>query len=164
MRNLLLGCAISVAILAGNIGIATAQALQEVFGTDTIELKSGQVRTFAFDQPVGRFSLSSEGIAQITPETDRTFTIQGIKPGQVLMTAYAQDGHVVHRSMVSVEQTRGLVKIYGHAEIKDYVGYYCTRNGCRADPDVGARPHSPLVSETQQKGSGENLTTTREPR
>src|SRR5436190_21653176 len=104
MRSLLIGCAISAAILAGH---AHAQAPREVLATDTIELRAEQARTFAFDEPVTKFTLSSEGVAQVIPETDRTFTIRALTPGRVLMTAYAQDGRVVHRSNIVVGQTEG---------------------------------------------------------
>ncbi|MET4320354.1 pilus assembly protein N-terminal domain-containing protein [Bradyrhizobium sp. RT5a] len=167
MRILLFG-AISAAIFAGNVGAANAQAApREVIGADTIDLRSGQTRTFTFDQPVSRFSLSAEGIAEIRPETDRTFTVRALGAGQVLMTAYAQDGHVVHRSYISVADAGRLVRVYGFdmKMTKDYVGFYCTDVGCgRADPDIGPKPYSTAISGTQGKGDGNSITTTREDR
>ncbi|WP_262049136.1 pilus assembly protein N-terminal domain-containing protein [Bradyrhizobium sp. Bra78] len=167
MRIFLFG-AISAAIFAGTIGMANAQsAPREVIGADTIEMRNGQTRTFTFEQPVTRFSVSAEGIAEIRPETDRTFTIRALSAGQVLMTAYAQDGHVVHRSYIAVADAGRLVRVYGFDMklTKDYVGFYCTDVGCgRADPDIGPKPYSTVISETQGKGDGNSATTTREVR
>ena len=111
---------------------------------------------------MNRFSLSIEDIAQVIPETDRVFTIRGLKAGRVMMTAYAADGQVVHRATVIVDQTQGLVKIY-RADVKDYIGFFCTSLSCgRADPDAKPLPYATSVSETQQRGDGNSVTTTQE--
>lgn len=164
MRSLLLGCAIGASLL---IGSANAQRAQEIFATDTIELRAGQARTFSFDQPVARVSLSTEGVAQVTPETDRVLNVRGLNPGEVLMTAYGPDGKVVHRSNISVGQTQNLVKLYGMSNgdntVKDFIGYLCTDTGCgRADPDKAPLPIS--TSETPNKGDGSSVSTSRENR
>ena len=72
--------AVTAAILAS---AGNAESPREIVSTDTIEIRTGQARTFMFDEAVSKFSVSAEGIAQITPETDRTFTVQGLSPGQV---------------------------------------------------------------------------------
>ena len=152
MRSLLIGCAIGAAILAGRV---QAQAPREIVATDTIEMRAEQARTFAFDEPVTKFTLSSEGVAQVIPETDRTFTVRALTSGRVLMTAYAPDGHVVHRSNIVVGPTEGLVKVYGHPEVKDFVGFYCSSAGCgRADPDKV--PVTASVQPAQQRNRGDN--------
>jgi hypothetical protein len=151
--------AVAAAILAS---AANAGPPREIAATDTIEIRTGQARTFMFDEAVSKFSVSAEGIAQITPETDRTFTVQGLSPGQVLMTAYAQDGKVVHRSNIVVDQAQGLVRIYGNSDGKDFIGYLCTEVGCgRADPDRVPLPDSTSTAETRQKGNAESVTTPR---
>ncbi|MBR0690074.1 pilus assembly protein N-terminal domain-containing protein [Bradyrhizobium manausense] len=161
MRYLLVCCAVSAAIVAG---FANAQAPRELVAADTIELRAEQTRTFAFDEPVTKFTLSSEGVAQVIPETDRTFTVRALTPGRVLMTAYAPDGHVVHRSNIVVGQTEGLVKIYGlkdakDSEAKDFLGFYCSNTGCgRADPDKIP------VSQTRQRSGGNSEATKDEQR
>ena len=153
MRGLLFSCAIGALMLAGFAQVR-AQAPREVVATDTIELRAEQARTFAFDEPVTKFTLSSDGIAQIIPETDRTFTVRALAPGRVLMTAYAPDGRVVHRSNIVVGQTEGFVKIYGDPEIKDFVGFYCSNSGCgRADPDKV--PYAVSVQQTKQRSGGD---------
>jgi len=158
MRSFLIGCALSAVILAG---YAQAQVPREITATDTIELRAEQARTFAFDEPVNKFNLSAEGVAQVIPETDRTFTVRGLAPGRVLMTAYAQDGHVVHRSNIVVGPTEGLIKIYGHPEIKDFLGYYCSTSGCgRADPDKV--PYTASATQAPQRNKG-GVDSTREP-
>ncbi|UVO39411.1 pilus assembly protein N-terminal domain-containing protein [Bradyrhizobium arachidis] len=132
-------------------GTASAQHMQEIVATETIELRAEQARTFTLDQPVNKFSLSVEDIAQVIPETDRVFTIRGLKAGRVMMTAYAADGQVVHRANVIVDQTQGLVKIY-RAEVKDYVGFFCTSLSCgRADPDAKPLPYGATPEAQQQQ-------------
>lgn len=156
--------AVAAAILAS---AGNAESPREIAAANTIELRTGQARTFMFDEAVSKFSVSAEGIAQITPETDRTFTVQGLSPGQVLMTAYSQDGKVVHRSNILVDEAQGLVRIYGKRdelghEAKDFVGYLCTEAGCgRADPDRVPLPESTSTAETRQKGNAESVTTPR---
>ncbi|MGY4499172.1 hypothetical protein ACVWYH_003103 [Bradyrhizobium sp. GM24.11] len=110
MRSLFFASALSAAFL---VTAVHAQAPQEIVATDTIDLRSDSTKTFTFDQPVARFSLSVDGVAEITPDTDRVFTVKGLKPGKTLMTAYGPDGTVVHRSNISVEQTQGFVRIFG---------------------------------------------------
>jgi hypothetical protein len=156
--------AVTAAILAS---AGNAESPREIVSTDTIEIRTGQARTFMFDEAVSKFSVSAEGIAQITPETDRTFTVQGLSPGQVLMTAYAQDGKVVHRSNIVVDQAQGLVRIYGNSDAKDsdakdFIGYLCTEAGCgRADPDRVPLPDSSSTAGVRQKGNAERVTTPR---
>jgi hypothetical protein len=48
-----------------------------------------------------------DGIVQIVPSTDRTFTFQAIASGKVLAQAFAKDGHVIKRMMIVVEGTPG---------------------------------------------------------
>lgn len=152
MRGLLISCAMSAAILAGH---ANAQAPREVVANDTIELRAEQARTFAFDEPVTKFTLSSEGVAQVIPETDRTFTVRALAQGRVLMTAYAPDGRIVHRSNIVVGPSEGFVKIYGDSKGKDFVGFYCSNNGCaRADPDKV--PYTASVQQTRQRSKSDN--------
>ncbi|MDN5005297.1 pilus assembly protein N-terminal domain-containing protein [Bradyrhizobium sp. GCM10027634] len=142
---------------------ANAQKMQEIVATETIELRAEQARTFTLDQPVGRFSLSVEDIAQVIPETDRVFTIRGLKAGRVMMTAYAADGQVVHRANVIVDQTQGLVKIY-RADVKDYIGFFCTSLSCgRADPDAKPLPYG-AGPEAQQRSEGGSAEPARETR
>jgi hypothetical protein len=158
MRVLLVSAVSVAAILAGAANAAGPP--REIAATDTIEIRTGQARTFIFDEAVSKFSVSAEGIAQITPETDRTFTVQGLSPGQVLVTAYSQDGKVVHRSNIVVDEAQGLVKIYGKRdeltgrEVKDFVGYLCTETGCgRADPDRVPLSESTSTAETNGGGA-----------
>ncbi|WP_426442425.1 pilus assembly protein N-terminal domain-containing protein [Bradyrhizobium genosp. P] len=170
MRSLLMSCAISATIMVGQAQAQTqpqaqaepqTQAPREVIAVDTIELRAEQTRTFAFDEPVTKFNLSAEGVAQIIPETDRTFTVRAVAPGKVLMTAYAPDGRVVHRSNILVAPSEGFVKIYGHRETKDFAGFYCSNSGCgRADPDKV--PYTASVQQAQQKSRGDSDNTMKE--
>ncbi|MGY4605757.1 hypothetical protein ACVW16_004169 [Bradyrhizobium sp. USDA 4474] len=152
MRRLFLGCAVCAAIFVGQ---ANAQAPKEIVSTDTIEVRADQSRTFMFDEPVGRIAMSVDGVAQVTPDTDRTFTIRGLQPGETLLTFYGPDGHVVHRSSIIVQQSRGFVRIYGVRDgrgdlPREFLGFYCTSNGCgRIDPD--------RVPEPQQVTQGRQL-------
>jgi hypothetical protein len=149
---------------------AVAQPPKEIAASDTIEFQVGQTRTLEYDQPVARLILADDEIAKVMPESDRTFTLKALKSGNVLMTAIAPDGRVIHRS--NVEVGGHLVKVYGQkkpgqndvvsggAVIKadrsnpDYVGYICTSTGCgRANPDVPATPFSTTNTETKDSGA-----------
>ncbi len=123
-------------------------------------------KTFMFNEPFARFTLSGDGVAQIIPETDRTFTIRAMKAGQVLMSAYSADGRVIHRSRIIVEQTQGYVKIYGTKksgrDVADFIGFNCSSTSCgRADNDIAPIPDETSVSETQTKSDGGSVTQTK---
>ncbi|WLA80271.1 pilus assembly protein N-terminal domain-containing protein [Bradyrhizobium elkanii] len=147
--------------------VVIAQPMQEVVTIDKVEIRAEQTRTFSIDAPIGRFSLSKEGVAEVLPETDRTFTIKGLAPGEVMMTAYGTDGRVLHRANIFVGQTSGLVRIFGQSkggkQVDDFIGYYCSSGGCgRADPDKIPTPFSTTISETKDKGNANSVTTSRE--
>lgn len=168
MRSLLIGCAISAAIFTGEAsGQPRAEVIgqpKEIVSTDTIALRADQARTFMFDEAVSKVTLSVEGIAQVTPDTDRTFTIRGLQPGQALVTFYGPDGHVVHRSNLVVDQSRGFVRLYGQRDARgefprEFIGFYCTSLGCgRADPDKVPVPIETTISDTHQQGNGDGST------
>jgi hypothetical protein len=178
MRTLLLSCAVLVSVSVSVLGRAAAEPPKEVVTTNTIQLRAEDARTFAFEEPFGRLSLSVEGVAQIVPETDRAFTLRGLRPGRTLLTAYATGGRVIHRAVVVVEQTEGYVRIFGTRDqqtgqlAKDFFGYYCTDSGCgRVDPDKvpspqrAPNPEQPLstsVSEVRQQPNGSSMTIRRE--
>lgn len=170
MRRLLFVCSISIAAFTPQLHAQPQDGRpQEVVAVDTIQIRTDQTRTFMLDQAIGRIALSSDDVALVTPETDRTVTIKGLKPGSALLTFYAPDGHVIHRSNISVEQSAGVVRIYGGRDrgesAKDYLGFYCTSLGCgRADPDKVPPPRDPSVpnettiTETRQRANGESTT------
>lgn len=162
MRSLVLGCAISAAFL---ISSANAQPPQEIVAVDTIELKAGQARSFSFDQAVGKITTGAEGVAEVIPDTDRTFTIKGLAPGQVMMTAYAPDGKVIHRSNIAVSPNSTVIKIYGDkTTVGGYSTYYCSDpGGCsRANPEIAPLPFSTSISETRSKSDGSSEARIRE--
>jgi hypothetical protein len=134
------------------IGPALAQPLEEVIASDTMVLRVQQTRTFTFNSPVKEIKLADAGVAAILPESDRTFNFRGIAQGQTLMTAYGQNGNVIYRANISVQQEFGFVKIYG-SSTKDFVGYYCTELGCgRGDKDLPPPPRSTTISESRPDG------------
>lgn len=144
-------------------GPAFGQAPMEVIASDTIEIRPNQTRTFQFSSPISDLRISS-AVAEIIAETDRTFTLRGLKFGQAMLSAFGPDGRVLYRANVSVVEPGQLVKIYGaDSKSKDYVGYYCTNLGCgRADIDVPSAPFSTVVSETRPGPDGTPRTISRE--
>lgn len=161
--------AFAVLILLISSAGASAQPPQEIKATDRIEMQPGEARVFQFEKSVNRLDLSSEGIVQAVPESDRVFSFRALKSGHVIMTAYAPDGALVHRSVISVGGR--LVRIYGTESRrrgrtdsgKDYVGYNCTSLACgRADPDFVDAPLATAISETRQNPDGSTTTTTQQ--
>jgi Flp pilus assembly secretin CpaC len=146
---------VAVALLAGN---ASAAPPQEVTASETVSLYVGQSRTFMFDEPVTEFKLVTGGTAEAMPLTDRTFTIRGLNPGDVLGIAYGQGNRVLHRMKIVVMPAHVTVKIYGaNQSVGGYASYYCEDDGCsRANPDVAPLPFSTSTSETHQKGNGDS--------
>lgn len=128
---------------------------QEITARDTIAVRPNQTRTFQFSTPVSDIRISS-AVAEIVAESDRTFTLRGLKPGQAMLSAFGPEGRVIYRANISVPEAGRLVKIYGSdPRSKDYVGYYCTETGCgRADIDVPPTPSSTVISETRPTPNG----------
>src|SRR5262245_2568789 len=103
-------CFIAVlGLLAGN---AKAEPPREVTASETAKFSVGQTRTYMFDEAVSDFKLVSGGVAEVTPLTDRTFTIRALNPGEVLGIAYGQGNKVVHRMNIVVAPAHVTVKIY----------------------------------------------------
>ena len=96
-------------------------------GTELIRLMPGQARTFQFEKPVQTYNEPIGGVVSIIPQSERSATFQGLREGQVLITARAADGSVVQRFQVSVGA--GTVRIY-HRNAKDFILYNCTDTGC----------------------------------
>jgi hypothetical protein len=156
MKRLALLLALAIA------GPALAQPPRELTANDTISIRVQQSKTFRFDYPVNKITLAAKDIAEVIPETDRTFIVRGISQGTTLMTAYSADGSVLHRSNLEVLQAGGFVKIYGLGA-KDFAGFFCTEYGCgRSNPDLGTSPFSTIISNTQPRPDGSSQTISRE--
>lgn len=158
-------CVIAAVVLLG--GGANAQPPNEVAVTDTIKMQAGETRVYRFDQSVNRIDIV-DPIAEIKPQSDRTFTFRANGAGSTIMTAY-NDGNVVYRTHIVVEGH--MVKIYGQdrksgkspLEVSGYASYLCTSTGCgRANPDVVSGPDRVTISETQQDASGNSKTIQKE--
>ncbi|WP_018317317.1 pilus assembly protein N-terminal domain-containing protein [Bradyrhizobium sp. WSM2793] len=148
MRNTLLG-ALVVAVLS--IASAQAQPPEELNIDHTITMQAGETRIYQFEQAVNQVDLV-QPIAEVKPQTDRTFTIRAIGAGSTILTAYngeAKGQTVVFRARLVVEGH--LVKIYGQGgqrEVGGYTPYLCTSTGCgRANPDVVRGPDRVTITE-----------------
>jgi hypothetical protein len=134
---------------------ALAQPPAEVEVNDTITMRPGETRIYKFDQSVNQIDIV-DPIAEVKPQTDRTFTFRAISSGSTMLTAY-NGKDVVYRARVVVEGH--LVKIYGQGgskthpdyEIGGYASYLCTSTGCgRANPDVAIGPNRVTIQEDAQ--------------
>ncbi|MGY3343512.1 MULTISPECIES: pilus assembly protein N-terminal domain-containing protein [unclassified Bradyrhizobium] len=157
----------AIAAVALFVGAVHAQPPQEIAVTDAIKLSLGETRVLKFDQPVTKLEFASKGVAYATPQSDHTFVVQADGYGQVLATAYGEDGRVFHRMIIVVADH--LVKIYGNTHRKDpstaseYVSYNCTATGCgHADQDVEAAPSKVTISKTRKDENGDSSTVEKE--
>ncbi|MCJ9731194.1 pilus assembly protein N-terminal domain-containing protein [Bradyrhizobium sp. PRIMUS42] len=151
MRNTLLG-AVVVAVVS--IASAQAQPPEELNIDHTITMQSGETRIYQFEQVVNQIDLV-QPIAEIKPQTDRTFTIRATGAGSTILTAYngeVKGQTVVFRARLVVEGR--LVRIYGQGtrrgsdEGGGYAGYLCTSTGCgRANPDFVRGPDRVTITE-----------------
>src|SRR4051812_12135325 len=133
-----------------------AQPLKEVVANEDITLYPGEARTFEFAESVERIGIAVDGIAQITPQTDRIFTFQGISSGKVLAEAYAPDGHLIHRMKVIVLGQR--VKIQRWPDVEHDVTYSCTNIGCDPIDSGPPRAGSESVPATGPERNGGSAT------
>ena len=161
MRKLFTAIAL-VGILLG--GGAKAELPKQVIAKDVVTLQPGESRTFEFAESITKIGTAVAGIAEITAQTDRTFTIAGIAPGETLLMAHDVDGQI-SQMMVVVAFPGSIVKIYGtkneEGETQDYVTFWCNSGTCgRADQDK-AKPGSKSVTVTKVNRRGETVQTTK---
>lgn len=148
--------AIGIALCVTPATPALAQPPAEIELEHTITMQAGETRIFQFEQAVNQIDLVDH-IADVKPQTDRTFTIRAIGAGSTILTAYngEEKGHtVVFRARLVIEGH--LVKIYGQGgakthpdyEVGGYSAYLCTSTGCgRANPDVVRGPDRVTITE-----------------
>ena len=147
------------------VSAAMAQPPQEITTNEVMSLRVEQTKTFRFNQPVTRITLSAKEVAEVIPESDRIINVRGLKQGETLLTAYGSDGTALFRSHIEVVPGGpAQVRVYGQARSgRGFVGYYCNSVSCgRPDPDVGPTPFSTTISDTQQRPDGGSQTISRE--
>ncbi len=152
LRNLCLAACLA---LMATILPAAAQddRLREIVipTKDEIRLQLGEVRAFQFDEPVNNIQVPGD-IVEITPQTDRTFTFRGGKPGQTIATALGSDGRVIRRVLVQVGGR--VVKIYGTTKDDLYTAQLCDEFGCDAIPEKEGPPPKSVTVRTPMRGGG----------
>jgi len=146
----------AVALLALFVQGAFAQPLKEVDANEDIRLYPGEARTFEFSEPVERIGIAVDGIAQITPQTDRIFTFQGISSGKVLAEAYAPNGHLINRMRIVVLGQR--VKIHRWPDVEHDITYSCTDVGCDRVDAGASKAGSTSLPPTQPGREGGSVT------
>jgi hypothetical protein len=142
---------------------AFAQTPREITAPDTLGLRIGQTKAFFVDRPIVSLENTSETVVKVTTgSSDQQFNIQGVGPGEALITVnYANGG--LYRFTVNVGGR--IVRIYSGKgdNAKDYTGHFCTDTECsRADTDIAAPvPSSMSVAKTTRDSSGNIITTTK---
>lgn len=156
-RFCLLGAVIGAAMM---LGAANAQPPREIAVTDSIEMQVGQTKILQFDQQISKVSTTSDGLVEVVPQSDRTFTVRAVESGSTILVAYGKDGGVAHQ--MNIDVAGHMVKIYGQGLGKKgmgFIGVICTGASCgRPDPDVVPAPSSTTISETKQKPDGSTTT------
>jgi hypothetical protein len=142
---------------------AFAQTPREITAPDTLGLRIGQTKAFFVDRPIVSLENTSETVAKVTTgSSDQQFNIQGVGPGEALITVnYANGGF--YRFNVNVGGR--VVRIYGNNKdnVKDYSGFFCTDLECsRSDTDINVTPSSMSVAKTTRDSSGNIITTTKQ--
>lgn len=132
--------AIFIGLLLLLSGLAYAEQPQDITPTETINLAVGQTRVLRFQEPIKQAGAASDGVVQVTAQTDRRLSLTGIGAGATVLSVYDDQGNEIYNATVVVGQEVGrIIRMYGTS--KDYVGFYCTETACgRADKELnGAR-------------------------
>jgi hypothetical protein len=139
---------------------AFAQTPKEITAPEKIDLRIGQTRTFEFDRPYRSFNVASDAVAKINVQTDQTFTVLGVGPGETLITINFADQGVYYMSVLVGGRT---IRIYGTGQSeKDYIGFFCTSTDCgRADGDA-LQPSGVTVEKRSRNNKGDVITTTKQ--
>jgi hypothetical protein len=142
---------------------AFAQTPREMTAADTLGLRIGQTKAFSVDRSIVSFENTSETVAKVaTIGSDQQFIIQGVGPGEALITVNYANGSFYRFSVLVGGR---IVRIYSGKgdNAKDYTGHFCTETECsRADTDIAAPvPNSMSVARTTRDSSGNIITTTK---
>ncbi len=125
---------------------------------DHYDLAVGQATKLAFPTIFDRVDLTSDGVVQARPLSDRVLTLSGLSPGEVIMTVFAGSKEL-YSALVTVGAERGHTVKFYDGRTRDYTGFYCTDVDCgRADKELnGARDVSSITVVTP---SGNAITRT----
>lgn len=128
---------------------------------ETINLAVGQSETLTFKSSFSTVNVVAQGIALATAQSDRTITFSGESVGSTAVFIYGQNGLIYSARLVVGAEPGQVLKIYGHRDVKDYIGLYCTEKGCgRADKELGgARETGKSVEVTKPNPDGGSTTT-----
>lgn len=126
-----------------------------------ISLGIGQTKTFRFDTAFAKAGTSTQGIAELSPQTDHILTITGLSAGETKMYIFSDKGDRLYSATLTITPENGhIVRIYGgstkgqEGDSKDFVGVWCTSTYCgRADKDVAPSPNN----VGQRSGPGGSL-------
>lgn len=159
--------AIALALLTG---AAAAQSPEDLTADDTLDMQMGRAKVVQFDKPIAKMLISQKGVVEVTPLTDRTYTITPVGSGSVLAIVYNGDGKEIHRMNITV--AGHLVKLYGQKPVirnigtpgEEYDSFICTDATCgRVNPDLpSGGPSAVIVSDTKQDKDGNARTVTKE--
>jgi hypothetical protein len=137
-------------------------APREVTATTTVSMRVGQTKTFRVDRTIVSVgNTSPESVKTTTSLSDQEFFVEGIGPGDALITIGYNDG-TFYRMNVNVGGRT--VRIYGNERrAKTAAHFFCTGTECtRAKPDTDKRtPSSESVATTGRDEDGNTVTTTR---
>jgi hypothetical protein len=139
-----------VLLVSGNAWAQSRAAMPEVevIGPrDSINIAVGQATKLRFPVPFDRIDLTSDTIAKANPITDQSLTLQGLSPGESLITVFSGARELWSGSVIVGAERGHTVKLYD-GKSKDFTGYYCTDVGCgRADKELnGAREVSSVTT------------------
>jgi len=108
-----LAAAALIASLLGTAARGNEPILQSLRDLPTISVGVGERKRMTFDEPVTRIEISTKDVAEITPQSDRQFTVTGLSAGDTRFFAFGPDGHRVHVGSITVTTQPGhVVKIY----------------------------------------------------
>lgn len=141
-------------------GYAQNGAPRQIKAADELTLRIGEVRLFDATKDIESFIVTSDEVVKaLAVETNRTFTLRGIGPGEALVTINYADGSKYRVNVLVGGRT---VRIYGNERRARTAGYYfCTNIECtrfRAAEDKRT-PTSESVSVTGRDEDGNSVTT-----
>lgn len=138
-----------------------AQTPREVTAPNTVSLRIGQTRTFNVDRGIVSLGTTSESVAKTSVAlSDREFYVEGVGPGEALITLGYNDG-TSYRMNVNVGGRT--VRIYGNERrAKASANFFCTNTECtRSKTDDKRTPTNESIAVTGRDEDGNIVTTTK---
>jgi Pilus formation protein N terminal region len=142
------------------LGPVSAEPVQQP-PAERLELKPGFSTLIQFNEPVRTLAIGNPDIADITPQSDRTFVLRAIRVGETNLIAINEAGRSIFRATLLVGGGEiGRLTVHSRRALHEYWTYRCSEFSCTRFDDRFERTPTPpvyVVPRSGPPGNGEQI-------